>query len=97
MAPSTDHLYRPSNGSEGMAFQEIWCERCRRDLKGNCPILGATMMLDIGEPGYPREWTFSDAGSPICTAFKARDTPRRGFRCRKTGDLFSAKQREAVE
>ena len=81
-------LYRPSNGTEGMAFQETWCDRCRRDATGRCPILGATMLFDIDDPEYPREWTFADDGAPICTAFVDRSAPRRGFHCRKTADLF---------
>lgn len=81
-------LYRPSNGTEGEIFQGFWCARCRRDIKGNCRILILAMALDVDSPDYPREWTFADDGSPVCTAFIDRSTPRRGFHCRKTNDLF---------
>jgi hypothetical protein len=62
--------YRPSNGSEGDAFIGQFCRHCVR-YEEPCPILGATLFNDIGEPGYPKEWTHDDKGRPTCTAFQA--------------------------
>lgn len=69
-------LYQPSNGTEGMCFIESWCGRCARDQSrregeehGCCQILTNTMAYKVTDPEYPREWTYNDAGRPICTAF----------------------------
>lgn len=76
--------YRPSNGTEGMMFYEMWCARCSRDAafenapgKG-CKIISRSLLYDIGEPGYPKEWVrrANDdewPGSARCTAFTPRE------------------------
>lgn len=63
--------YRPSNGSEGDMFMERWCFRCTKDDPDRgvyCPIIAATMALDVEDDGYPEEWTYK-GGQPCCTAF----------------------------
>jgi len=69
--------YRPSNGTEGMAFISEWCDECIHDDPENekfCPIVGATMMLDVDDPDYPKEWIFNyEENRPRCTAFKAKE------------------------
>jgi len=70
--------YRPSNGSEGMAFQAEFCDRCVKDgfriteqPEDGCAILKNALLLDIEEEGYPKEWIENDDGTnPRCTAFK---------------------------
>jgi len=59
--------YRPSNGSEGLMFQEQWCNRCRRDRafressagEDGCPILADTMFYMVDDPNYPKEWVWN--------------------------------------
>jgi hypothetical protein len=66
--------YRPSNGTEGEAFQEKFCCNCVRDRAVNlggddpqwedgCQIL-ARALADGGVP----EWVEMDSG-PFCTAY----------------------------
>lgn len=57
--------YQPSNGTEGLMFQEEWCWRCVRDRaaregkpEDGCEILAATMFLDVKDPNYPKEWIY---------------------------------------
>lgn len=68
--------YRPSNGTEGMIFDEGWCSRCKKDEEyrrteeNGCPILAATMAYDIEDKEYPKEWIHDKDGNPCCTAFE---------------------------
>jgi len=77
--------YRPSNGTEGMAFTDAFCDRCERDARYRktdnpeyaCKILSATLIHDIGDKDYPKEWIQDDDGSnPRCTAFQAEAKPK---------------------
>jgi hypothetical protein len=73
--------YRPSNGTEGECFYGAWCAKCSREAHGNhCGIFGRSLMFQVGDPQYPREWVRdADAypGNPRCTAFtKIRDKAR---------------------
>lgn len=71
--------YRPANGTEGDCFIEYWCGRCLRDQAyrdgtgDSCPIVAATLALNIDDPDYPKEWIQNEAFpySPRCTAFVA--------------------------
>lgn len=71
--------YRPSNGTEGEIFYEDWCVNCHREAAGRlCKILAATMIFDIGERGYPKEWVRDVGewpGNPRCTAFEESRAP----------------------
>lgn len=69
--------YRPSNGTEGEMFMEKFCRRCQLgdpvETNGDgCDILLNTMIFDLGDDGYPEEWTHDFAGRPQCTAFLER-------------------------
>jgi hypothetical protein len=72
----TNFNYRPGNGSEGEWFDSKWCSRCKRDAEyrerdeNGCGILAKALMYDIGDPGYPTEWTFNRDNDPICAAFE---------------------------
>lgn len=72
--------YRPSNGTEGMAFTDHFCDRCihqHPDWAGRqCNILATTMVYDTTDDRYPEEWTYDDKGSPTCTAWKKWDWGR---------------------
>lgn len=77
-----DKKYRPSNGSEGDMFQELWCENCVHDNafgqpRGGCEILTKTMFLRVDEEGYPPEWNHDAEGQPQCTAFERIKKTRR--------------------
>ena len=92
--------YRPVNGTEGMWFDDLWCDWCARDQEFRscpdvdpalgCKILADTFVYDIRDPFYPKEWIEDDDGAnPRCTAFTT--DPTRPIRCAKTADLFSEK------
>jgi len=78
---TTSHLYHPSNGVEGEIFMDTYCSRCERDrayregIGDSCPIIAATMVFDIGDPGYPREWIMDANDEPTCTAFARSPEP----------------------
>ncbi len=89
--------YRPSTGTEGMAFDEAWCEHCTRDKAYRdggpdvdpaigCQIIADTFAYDITDPKYPKEWVFDRDGRPSCTAFTT--DPKCPVRCDKTIDMF---------
>ncbi len=73
----TERPYRPSSGTEGIDFMDQWCDRCWRDAAfqsgegDSCPIAAASMVYDISDADYPREWIIGDDGRPCCTAFEA--------------------------
>jgi hypothetical protein len=68
--------YRPSNGTEGMWFQDKFCDNCCKDMRhasnGGCQILLRTLTHDTKDEEYPLEWTYNKNGNPTCTAFKSR-------------------------
>lgn len=78
--------YRPSNGTEGMMFEDEFCERCKHDEIYNrtgdidyaCMIHTLILIHQPGDPEYPVEWDHDFKGRPRCTAFEAND--RRGPR-----------------
>lgn len=82
--------YRPSNGTEGLCFMEIFCQRCIHEEYVNtgdpnskcCGILNRTFLYDVDHPLYPKEWIEKPDGSCECTAFKpkAKATPSGGRR-----------------
>lgn len=90
-------LYRPSCGTEGIAFDDAWCAYCERDKayrEGGpdadpaiaCQIIADTFAFDITDPRYPKEWVYDKDGRPKCTAFT--DDPKCPVRCDKTKDMF---------
>jgi hypothetical protein len=91
--------YRPGSGTEGMGFDEMWCNHCARDAAYRdggpdadpalgCQILADTFAYEITHPKYPKEWIYGRDGRPCCTAF-ATD-PSTPLRCEKTLDLFGS-------
>ena len=87
-APSIEtESYRPSNGTEGEGFRSRFCDRCEKDRYPSrpCGIFARTLIHDLGEKDYPREWV-RDAGpwpgNPRCTAFIERGS-------RKQGELYT--------
>lgn len=71
-----ENSYVPSNGTEGMAFIEEFCDNCihekwshtHNDDDKKCDILSRSMLCSVTEKDYPREWQYV-AGRPTCTAF----------------------------
>lgn len=85
--------YRPSNGTEGMAFIDAWCANCVHDRatredrpEDGCRIVAETMALAVDDPAYPEEWVVDAEGAPRCTAFE-RDEGLPS-RCPDTVDMF---------
>lgn len=67
--------YRPSNGTEGEAFCEAFCFRCKRYAGDTidmdpCEIETNAIIFEIGEDEYPKEWIYDADGKPRCTAFE---------------------------
>jgi hypothetical protein len=90
--------YRPSNGSEGDWFMESFCIKCKheyylrtgKDNARQCKILDATMMLNIDNPQYPKEWTYDDNDNPICTKFNDTLQKRKSGKHIKEPNLFTS-------
>ena len=68
--------YRPSNGTEGDIFRADWCEKCTKDVDGDCRIIALSMAYDVDEPEYPKEWRrradATEWPGAECTAFEAK-------------------------
>lgn len=81
--------YRPSNGTEGESFIEDWCGTCKRDKAFRdggmqdgslgCPIVADTLMYDVDDPKYPKEWIMqwrkADDGEGYCRAICTAHDP----------------------
>lgn len=65
--------YRPINGTEGECFQEQFCAHCWKNRNQGCLIAARTMLFDVDEPEYPKQWTYDAQGQPTCTAFLSFD------------------------
>ena len=75
--------YQPSNGTEGMMFTEEFCEQCIHERwchfpeedkdEDKCEIWSNTMIYDVKDPEYPKEWVYDDDDTPTCTAWKKWD------------------------
>ena len=76
--------YQPSNGTEGMQFMAEFCDRCEKDRKYRktmdgqygCEIMANAMCYKQTDPEYPKEWTFTEEGFPVCTAFEEELEPQ---------------------
>lgn len=102
ICPAPEYIgrpYRPGSGTEGMAFDELWCDHCARDAAYReagedadpaiaCQILSDTLVYSVTDPEYPKEWVYDRNGVPCCTAFTT--DPTKPVRCNKTLDLFAA-------
>ena len=68
--------YRPSNGTEGMIFEERFCDHCAKSECGSgCWIYSAALVFDIDHSDYPKEWRYDQDGRPTCAAFCDRGEP----------------------
>ena len=70
--------YRPSNGTEGAMFQDMFCCQCTKDNlddegKGGCEIILLSMCHNRDEPEYPKEWIYDKDGQPVCTAWEKKE------------------------
>lgn len=70
--------YAPSNGSEGEAFTDkfcMQCQHCNPDPTGEkqCEILMASLVYDLTDERYPKEWVYDSENKPTCTAHKFWD------------------------
>lgn len=66
--------YQPSNGTEGMIFTEKYCMNCINcdpDPSGEkqCQILLATLIHNINDKEYPKEWVYNENSKPTCTSW----------------------------
>ena len=60
--------YRPSNGTEAMMFDDVFCSRCIHDKayrdggmedgELGCKILADTLCYDVEDPEYPKQWVW---------------------------------------
>lgn len=71
---SAEKLYRPSNGTEGMIFEEHYCSQCIHDNPDpnhpkKCELIVRAMCFYETEPEYPLEWTYDALGHPRCTNY----------------------------
>lgn len=64
--------YRPSNGTEGMIFEEHYCQDCKLGDK-QCLIWGNAFFFDKANEKYPSELQYGPDGQPTCTAFDEID------------------------
>ena len=72
---SAGKKWRPSNGTEGDMFQEMYCRKCQKDeINGEiCDILTYSFFFDIDHENYPNELQIGCDGQPMCIAFKEID------------------------
>jgi hypothetical protein len=74
-------LYMPSNGTEGLMFEEQWC--------GSCVKLKTCRRMVNACAGITQtDWRYGDDGRPECKAWTDQHPARKAYRCRKTVDLF---------
>ena len=74
--------YRPSNGTEGAAFMNRFCDRCayyQQQSGGfyDCEkgILAQAELFTTDEEEYPDAWIYNEEGWPVCTEYK-KDTSK---------------------
>jgi hypothetical protein len=65
--------YQPSNGTEGMGFEELHCYQCLNcdpnpEGEKQCDIWMRAVFYNPSDPEYPKEWIYKD-GKPTCTSW----------------------------
>ena len=70
MKTESGQKYRPSNGLEGEIFKSHYCRKCTRDKNYNCAILSDTLIFNVEDERYPKQWTINEKGQPECTEFE---------------------------
>lgn len=83
--------YRPSNGTEGMIFQDKFCDKCTKFRKGSCSIFNRSFFNDINDKAYPKEWVYDSNGNPTCTSFTNEPIKRKKVYNGNDGSLFEMK------
>jgi len=76
MGNLTGKAYCPSNGSEGTWFTDKFCFNCKHEkfMHTNshkdalCELFSNSLIYDIKEPGFPKEWVYDKDDKPTCTA-----------------------------
>ena len=66
-------IYRPANGTEGDIFMQHFCYKCIHDDLENenyCHILNRTLVHEVDDEEYPKEWIYNEDGRPVCTEFE---------------------------
>lgn len=92
-------LYAPSNSTEGMQFEEEFCEKCwhdrifRKKQIGGCEIIARAMAFDVDHENYPTELIQKLSG-PECTAFLSMEEGQR-LRDREKAIAKRKRQEEA--
>ena len=66
--------YRPSNGTEGDLFIELWCEQCAHNLSDGCSIITDSLCYDVTHPNYPNALQYAPNGQPCCKAYTSLET-----------------------
>lgn len=70
--------YRPSNGTEGEAFEAKWCQRCEyeAEFRKSPNALGCEILTRaVAFSEFPPEWISDPDGSnPRCTRFRLEGT-----------------------
>jgi len=67
--------YRPSNGTEGTMFEEMFCGQCIHDEGPHgCPLAALANAFDLDDAEFPRDkWVHDENGSPKCTDFEPKE------------------------
>ena len=88
--------YRPSNATEGCAFESAFCDQCEHDkpiregLSYGCSIHMDIIMLNESDPEYPREVVIGGDGRPTCKQYLPEQDADHIPRCHHTLDIFEA-------
>jgi len=69
--------FYPSNSTEGIQFDSLWCEKCDRDRayredplkEKSCRYLRDAMIYDCKTEGYKHQWFYDKSDQPFCAAF----------------------------
>lgn len=73
--------FRPSNGTEGMVFEEHFCSNCihekfihtQNHKDKQCPVYSGMILFEVNEEDYPPELVFDSEGWPVCTKWTKWD------------------------
>lgn len=68
-------------------FEQKWCHGCAKYRNGACTILFNTMICNVTDPDYPKQWQYVE-DVPTCTAFKEKRQRQRTAQQETTPDFF---------
>lgn len=86
--------YRPSNSTEGFAFESRFCDQCEHDKSiregesYGCEIHCMMLMFNERDPEYPRELVLDGNNQPACLAYLPEQDADYIPRCHNTQDMF---------